>query len=260
MGSIEPPFGYGTTCKYDTTFIVKVNYSGCYNLRVETHVISENDWLIALDKPAGLIVHSDGRTKEPALVDRLLARWPSLVDVGEPWLSPQGESIARPGIVHRLDRTTSGVMIVAKTREAWEYLRAEFKARNVDKKYLALVQGRLEGEGRISAEIDKGGNPKRWFAKDCPPDAKRAAITDWKARESRDAVTLVEAMPRTGRTHQLRVHFAHIGHPIVGDPIYGAGQPTHGFDRVMLHASSIALKLPDDTRATYTAPTPPGFK
>lgn len=218
-------------------------------------MIAENEWLIALDKPAGLIVHSDGRTEEPTLAEWLLERWAQLEGVGEPWLSPQGESVPRPGIVHRLDRTTSGIMIVAKTQEAWEYLRAEFKARRVEKRYLALVRGVLEGEGRISAEIDKGGNPKRWFAKDCPEDSKRAAITDWKSLEMREGMTLVAAMPRTGRTHQLRVHFAHIGHPIVGDPIYGAGMPDT-FDRVMLHAHIIALSLPDGMRASYRAPAP----
>lgn len=226
---------------------------------MEPRIIEENELLIALDKPAGLIVHSDGRTDEPTLVDWLLERWPQLKDVGEPWLSPQGESIPRPGIVHRLDRTTSGVMIVAKTEEAWEYLRAEFRARRVEKKYLALVHGKLEGEGRISAEIDKGGNPKKWFAKECPPDSKRAAITDWKSLEVRDGMTLIEAMPRTGRTHQLRVHLAHIGHPIVGDAIYAAGMPTHGFDRVMLHAHSLALTLPSGVRLMFEAPPPAAF-
>jgi 23S rRNA pseudouridine1911/1915/1917 synthase len=225
---------------------------------MEPRIIAENEWLIAIDKPAGLIVHSDGRTEESTLVDWLVARWPALVDVGEPWLSPQGESIARPGIVHRLDRTTSGVMLIAKTQDAWEYLRAEFKARRVEKKYLALVHGALEGEGRISAEIDKGGTPKKWFAKDCPPDSKRAAITDWKSLEVRENVTLVEAKPRTGRTHQLRVHFAHIGHPIVGDHLYGAGL-SDGFERVMLHACSISVNLPEGS-AEYSAPTPIEFE
>lgn len=234
------------------------NTLGCYNPQMEPRLIAENEWLIALDKPAGRIVHSDGRTEEPTLVDWLLANWPQLKDVGEPWLSPQGESIVRPGIVHRLDRTTSGVMIVAKTQEAWDFMRAEFKARRVEKKYLALVHGILEGEGRISAEIDKGGTPKKWFAKDCSPDSKRAAITDWKSIEVRIETTLIEAMPRTGRTHQLRVHLAHIGHPIVGDHIYGAGLPTHGFNRVMLHAHSIALNLPE-ARVEYTASAPNEF-
>jgi 23S rRNA pseudouridine1911/1915/1917 synthase len=226
---------------------------------MDIRVIAENQWLIAVDKPAGLIVHSDGRTVEPTLADWLLERWPQLKDVGEPWLSPQGESIPRPGIVHRLDRTTSGIMIVAKTQEAWEHVRAEFKARRVEKTYRALLHGRLEGGGRISAEIDKGGTPKRWFAKDCPPDSKRAAITDWRTLEVRDEVTLVEAMPRTGRTHQLRVHFAHIGHPLVGDHLYANGLPTRGFARPMLHAHSISFVVPQGERVTYEAEVPHEF-
>lgn len=230
-----------------------------YAALMEPHVLAENEWLIAIDKPVGLIVHSDGRTEEPTVTDWLLERWPQVKDVGEAWLSPQGESVARPGIVHRLDRTTSGVMVVAKTEEAWNYLRAEFKARKVEKKYLALVHGYLAGEGRISAEIDKGGMPKKWFAKDCASDSKRAAITDWKALEEREGMTLIEAMPRTGRTHQLRVHFAHIGHPIIGDHIYAEEKSTLGYARVMLHAQSIALTLPSGQREKYVARVPEEF-
>jgi 23S rRNA pseudouridine1911/1915/1917 synthase len=222
--------------------------------------LAENEWIIAVDKPVGLIVHSDGRTIEPTLVDWLLERWPQLKDVGEPWLSPQGESTPRPGIVHRLDRTTSGVMIIAKTQEAWEYLRAEFKARHVEKKYRALVHGVMkEGFGRIVAEIDKGGTPKRWFAKDTDEADVRAAITDWKVLERRDDTTYIEAMPKTGRTHQLRVHLAHMGHPIVGDHIYAEVKPDLGFGRVMLHAYSISLTLPSGERVTYESPVPEGF-
>lgn len=232
----------------------------CYNPRVEPRIVAENEWLIAVDKPTGLIVHSDGRTEEPTLVDWLLTKWPHLKDVGEPWISPQGESIARPGIVHRLDRTTSGVMIVAKTQEAWEYLRGEFKARRVEKTYRALVHDILEkNSGRIVAEIDKGGTPKRWFAKDTTEDDVRAAITDWRVLERRDGTTYLEAMPRTGRTHQLRVHFAHIGHGIVGDHIYAEGKPDFGFGRVMLHAYSISLRLSSGEQVTYTSPVPQGF-
>jgi 23S rRNA pseudouridine1911/1915/1917 synthase len=223
---------------------------------VEPSLLAENEWLIAADKPMGLIVHSDGRTEEPTFVDWLLAKWPELKDVGEPWFSPQGESIARPGIVHRLDRTTSGVMIVAKTQEAWEYLRAEFKARRVEKRYRALVHGAMEKDsGRIVAEIDKGGTPKKWFAKDTDESDVRAAITDWKVLERREGTTYIEAMPKTGRTHQLRVHLAHIGHAIVGDPLYGGPAS----DRLMLHAHSISLTLPSRERVTYESPVPGGF-
>jgi len=232
-----------------------VKRRNCYNPRVEPRIITENEWLIVLDKPAGLIVHSDGRTVEPSLADWLLTKWPALTGVGEAWLSPQGESIPRPGIVHRLDRTTSGVMIVAKTQEAWEYLRGEFKARRVEKIYRTLVHGFMEQQsGRIVAEIDKGGTPKRWFAKDTDESDVRAAITDWKILERRDGLTYIEAMPRTGRTHQLRVHFAHIGHSIVGDHIYAEGKPDFGFKRVMLHAYSISFALPDGEKVSYTAP------
>jgi len=152
-------------------------------------------------------------------------------------------------------------MIVAKTQDAWEYLRAEFKARRVGKTYRALVHGVMdEDSGRIVAEIDKGGTPKKWFAKDTDESDIRAAITDWKVLERREDVTYIEAMPKTGRTHQLRVHFAHIGHPILGDHLYAEGKPDLGFGRVMLHAHSISLALPSGERVTYIAPLSHDFK
>ncbi|MFZ2719546.1 MAG: pseudouridine synthase, partial [Minisyncoccia bacterium] len=148
---------------------------------LEPRLIAENEWLIAIDKPAGLIVHSDGRTEESSVAEWLLGKWPELRDVGEPWLSPQGEIVLRPGLVQRLDRTTSGVMIVAKTPEAYTHFKKKFKERRVEKTYHAFVYGHpADDAGRIVAEIDKGGIPKRWFAKDTTEDDVRAAITDWK--------------------------------------------------------------------------------
>ena len=233
---------------------------------MEPKVIAENEWHIAIDKPAGLIVHSDGRTIEPSVADWLLAQWPELKDVGEPWLSPQGETTLRPGIVHRLDRTTSGVMIVAKTQGAYQYLKGEFKARRVEKTYHTFVYGHPQADaGRIVAEIDKGGTPKKWFAKDTVEGDVRAAITDWRVlkrmqAEKGEAVSLLEAKPRTGRTHQIRVHLAHIGHPIVADHLYASDRaPLLGFTRPALHAYSISLALSSAERVEYIASEPPDF-
>lgn len=233
---------------------------------LEPRLIAENEFLLALDKPAGLIVHSDGRTVEPSMADWVLQNYPLLRDVGEPWISPQGEIIIRPGLVQRLDRTTSGVMIVAKTAEAYTYFKDEFKERHVEKTYHAFAYGHPTADaGRIVAEIDKGGVPKKWFAKDCDEDDARAAITDWKVlerlrAEDEEAVSLLEAKPRTGRTHQIRVHLAHIGHPIVADHIYAANRaPLLGFARPALHSSSISLSLPTGERVTYTAPASEDF-
>ncbi len=229
---------------------------------VMPRVISETDDLLVLDKPAGLIVHSDGRTKEPSVAEWILDNYPKLRDVGEPWISPQGEKILLPGIVHRLDRTTSGVLLIAKTQEMYEYLKQQFKERKIEKYYLAYVWGHMEAEeGEIVAEIMRSSTPpKKWYARPCERTDKRAAITKWKLLEKREIegepVSYIEAQPLTGRTHQIRVHFASIGHPIVGDPLYGDREAK---GRVCLHASRITLTLPNGQKATFEAPSPTDF-
>lgn len=234
---------------------------------LEPRILGENEWLIAIDKPAGLIVHCDGRTVESSVADWLLEKYPTLNEVGEPWISPQGDIVLRPGLVQRLDRTTSGVMIVAMTPAAYTYFKKEFKERRVEKTYHAFVYGHpAKDAGRIVAEIDKGGTPKKWFAKDTTEDDVRAAITDWKvlkrfSAEGEEAVSLIEVKPATGRTHQLRVHLAHIGHPIVADHLYaGERAPLLGFTRPALHAFQISLTLPSGKGVTYEAPYPEDFE
>lgn len=232
-----------------------------------SRVIAENEYLVALDKPAGLIVHSDGRTIEPSVAEWLAAQYPALQKVGEPWVSPQGESVRICGLIHRLDRSTSGVLVAAKTQAVFDHLRAEFKARRVEKSYRALVYGHLaDDSGRIVAEIARSATPpKHWYAKPCDATHIRAAITEWRviARgTSADGVpyTYLDIHPQTGRTHQIRVHLASIGHPIVGDYLYAPDRaPILGFRRPALHAHSIAFALPDGERATYEAPVPEDF-
>lgn len=228
-------------------------------------VIAETSDLLVLNKPAGLIVHSDGRTVEPSVAEWVAEKYPALVSVGEPWMSPQGESVRVCGIVHRLDRTTSGVLLVAKTQEMFSYLKGEFKARRVEKTYHALVYGNVEGEsGRIVAEIARTGTvPKRWYAKPRDENHPRAAITDWRVLRRFETggkpVTYLELSPKTGRTHQLRVHLASIGHPIIADHLYAPDKPAlFGFTRPALHAYSISVILKCE-RKTFVAPVPAGF-
>ncbi len=225
-------------------------------------IIAETGDLLVLNKPAGLIVHSDGRTAEPSVADWILEKYPKLVDVGESWTSPQGEVIPLCGIVHRLDRGTSGVLLVAKTNEMYAYLKTEFKERRVEKVYRAFVYGQMEqAEGRIVAEIARTSEPpKKWYAKPCDESDIRAAITDWKLLENLpEDAAYIEVHPRTGRTHQIRVHLASIGHPIVADHLYAEGK-AHilGFQRPALHAYSISVVL-DGKKATFIAPLPPDF-
>ena len=161
------------------------------------------------------------------------------------------------GLVHRLDRGTSGVVLAAKNQEAFEYLKQQFKERNVEKKYLALVLGvPQEKEGTIVAEIMRSNEPpKRWYSRPCEASDPRAAVTDWKVLRARGATSVLEVTPKTGRTHQIRVHLASIGHPILGDTRYGGTDAA----RIMLHAEGISLTLPDGERAAYQAPPPKDF-
>lgn len=224
-------------------------------------VLAETDGLLVLNKPAGLIVHSDGRTQEPSVAQWILQHYPALAVVGEPWVSPQGEVIPLPGIVHRLDRTTSGVLLIAKTQEMYTYLKNEFKERRVEKIYRAYVYGHMESkEGEIVAEICRSSvPPKTWYARPCEIDDKRAAITGWKLLGIYGDVSYIELYPKTGRTHQIRVHLASIGHAILGDHIYAADKPLLlGFTRPALHAYSISVLL-DGVRRTFTAPVPADF-
>ena len=234
----------------------------------DIRIIAETEELLVLNKPAGLIVHSDGRTQEPSLADWIRERFPALETVGEPWISPQGERVPLPGIVHRLDRTTSGVMLIAKTPEVYTYLKNEFKERRIEKTYRAIVYGHMgAAEGKIVAEIMRSSEPPRkWYARPCEESDKRAAITEWKLLkhltdpETGEPASYVEMYPRTGRTHQIRVHFASIGHPLVADHLYARERlPILGFKRPALHAYSISIVL-NGKKETFTAVLPADFE
>ncbi|MBM3261574.1 RNA pseudouridine synthase [Candidatus Kaiserbacteria bacterium] len=230
--------------------------------------IAQTQELLAINKPAGLIVHSDGRTVEPSLADWIVERYPALRDVGEPWVSPQGEVVSVCGLVHRLDRTTSGVIIAAKTSDAFEKMRQAFKERRVEKTYRAFVYGHLEAdeEGTIVAEIARTRElPRRWYAIARESDHVRAAITQWRVLArfidpaSGEPVSYVEAHPLTGRTHQIRVHFASIGHPLVGDHLYAPERASLlSFSRPALHAYRMSFAM-NESQEEFIAPLPEDF-
>ena len=206
-------------------------------------IVHEDDWLLVIDKPPGLVVHPAPGHSGRTLVDLLGER------------AAGGPDPARPGIVHRLDKDTSGLMIVARSEEAHRALAAQVAAREVDRIYLALVEGRLRSrEGTIDAPIGRSHrDPSRMAV---AGRAQRAARTHFKVLEQLPADTLAEVRLETGRTHQIRAHFAAIDHPVAGDPTYGtAGR--HGLDRQFLHSHRLAFRHPGSgEEATFTSPLP----
>ena len=229
-------------------------------------IIAETKDILIINKPAGLIVHSDGRTVEPSLAEWIGADYPELVHVGAPWVSPQGQSVSICGLVHRLDRTTSGVIVAAKKQEMFDYLKNEFKERRVEKTYRAFVYGHVENEeGRIVAEIMRDTAAHRWYSRVCSEYNKRAAVTNWRVLAqltdpvSGESASYLELRPETGRTHQIRVHLASIGHPLIADHVYASDRKSIlGFTHPALHAYEISF-LVEGIRKIFSAPLPNDF-
>jgi 23S rRNA pseudouridine1911/1915/1917 synthase len=203
-------------------------------------VVYEDDDLLIVDKPAGLVVHPSPGHSAGTLVNALLGR----AD-GERYGGIAG--VQRPGIVHRLDRDTSGLLMVARHDRAQASLMAQLKARRVKKTYLALVHGGVSAAvGRIEAPI--GRDPKHRTRMAVVPDG-RPSVTGYRVRERLQGWTLLEVDLVTGRTHQIRVHLDAIGHPVAGDPVYGTGTSRRGPDglgRLFLHAWRLELASPGD--------------
>ena len=211
---------------------------------IPLQVLYEDASVVAIDKPAGMVVHAGAGVHSGTLVNALLHRFEQLSGVG-------GE--IRPGIVHRLDRFTSGVLLVAKTDAAHRNLAAQFSSRQVEKVYLALVQGKAKHEsGRIERPISR--DPVRRTRMTARLAEGRAAWSEYRVRRRFATYTLLEVRIGTGRTHQIRVHLASIGHPVVGDTLYGAqAQPSLG--RFFLHAHRIRFRSPA-TAAEVTVESP----
>lgn len=219
-------------------------------------VLHEDPLLVALDKPAGLSMHPLQPGETGTLANAVIARYPDIVGA-----SPEERC---PGLVHRLDRETSGVVLWARTLPAFDHLRAQFAAKTVVKKYYALVDGIVEGQGEL--EVPLAHDPKnasRMVAMPYPADAEefkaRPALTRYKALGTGDNATLVEVEIPTGVMHQIRAHFAFVGHPVVGDALYG-GRALEGIGRHCLHAASIGFLHPDGSGPrTHVSPLPADF-
>ena len=211
-------------------------------------VLFENADVLVVNKPAGMVVHPSPGHSSGTLVHAALAHAPEMAGVG-------GKH--RPGVVHRLDKDTSGVIILAKNDAAHQFLQAQFKARTTHKVYLAIVDGAPPTPtGRIEAPIDRDpAHRKRMRV--ATPGKGRAAVTEYRTVEAFLHHTLIEARPLTGRTHQIRVHLAFVGCPVVADPLYGRRRPSLPIARHALHAYSLTIRLPgEDAPRTFTAPLP----
>jgi 23S rRNA pseudouridine1911/1915/1917 synthase len=212
-------------------------------------VVYEDDDLLIVDKPAGLVVHPAAGHQSGTLVNALLARGTEYGGIA---------GVQRPGIVHRLDRDTSGLLMVAKDDRAQASLMSQLKARGIKKTYLGLVQGSVAATtGRVEAPI--GRDPVHRTRMAVVPDG-RPSVTGYRVRERLGGWTLLELDLVTGRTHQIRVHLAAIGHPLAGDPIYGNGTSRRGPEgttRLFLHSWRIELLSPTDGHLIRaTAPLP----
>lgn len=209
-------------------------------------VLYEDPAVIAIDKPAGLTVHAGAGAPSGTLANRLVHHFQTLSQVG-------GE--LRPGIVHRLDKDTSGVLLVARTDAAHRHLAAQFASRSVEKTYLALVKGVVRADsGKITKPIAR--DPVHRTRMTARLASGRAALTEYRVRERLDGFTLLEIRIGTGRTHQIRVHMADMGHPVAGDKLYGGGKTAS--PRMFLHAARIGFTSPaTGERVSVEAPLPP---
>lgn len=211
-------------------------------------VLYEDDAVIGINKRAGMVVHAGAGNHSGTLVNALLHRFGAL--------SAEGGDL-RPGIVHRLDKETSGVLVVARTDQAHRNLAEQFQSRTVEKIYLALVHGIVTADtGTIDKPITR--DPVRRTRMTCKLATGRHALTHWKVLRRFSKHTLLEVKIGTGRTHQIRVHLSSLGHPIVGDPLYGAPVSKILPDRFFLHAARLSFVSPaNGTPVTLEAPLPP---
>lgn len=226
-------------------------------------IIHEDGDFLVVDKPAGLVVHPDGRTNEKTLVDWILNNRPEIKGVGEPLTLTNGKIIERPGIVHRIDRETSGVLVIAKNQKAFLHLKNQFKENTVSKKYNAFVYGEMKEEkGIIERPIGRSSKDFRlWSAGRGAKGKIREAQTEYIVLKKTPEWSFLEISPKTGRTHQIRVHLKAINHPIVCDKLYAPKQDCIlGFERAALHAGSVAFRGMNGEELYFEAPLPEDFE
>jgi len=225
---------------------------------IQLKIIFENNDLLVVDKPAGVVVFPEGQTKENTLIEALTEKYPELKSVGE---------APRYGIVHRLDKDTSGVLLVAKSSEALIFLQKQFKNREVEKKYICLVEGTVkDNKGEIKTLIGRAPGDKRkqkvYLPGDPNSEGKREAITEYKVLERFKNYTLLEVEIKTGRRHQIRCHFSYLQHPVAGDKLYAFknSRAPDGLTRQFLHSAYLKIQLPSGEKKEFLSELPEDLK
>ena len=222
--------------------------SGLVGEEIPLDILFENDDLLVVNKAAGMVVHPAAGHDSGTLVNAVLGHDPEIEGIG-------GEE--RPGVVHRLDKETSGLILLAKNDRAHRWLQDQFRLREVEKTYLALVDGaQPTPSGRVEAPIGRDPSHRKKMAI-MPPGKGREAVSEYVTLESFKEHTLLEFHPLTGRTHQIRLHCMFLGCPIVGDKVYGRRKPSIELERHFLHAARLKIVLPGEKDArTFEAPLP----
>lgn len=237
----------------------------------EPTILFEDNDVIVINKPEGWMVHGDGKSEGvPVVVEWFLRRLPAAAGVGEPGYSVKGELLDRSGIVHRLDRETSGVLILAKNQDAYQFLKQQFKDRKVVKEYRAFVYGRIHDRwGTINRPIGRSTKDHRLrsamkgakgMMRDAITDLERIGVGEYEG----ESFSYLKLTPKTGRTHQLRVHMRAIDRPIVNDEMYAphaiSKSNNLGLARMALHAHVLELTLPSGQVERFIAPVPQAFE
>lgn len=228
---------------------------------MEIPILYEDADIVAINKPVGIMSHPDGHSADETVSDWFAAHYPASKDVGEEQTLVNGTVITRPGIVHRLDRDTSGIMILAKTPEAHAFYKQAFQEHEMHKTYLAFVYGNFKEDKKGMIDLAIGRSRKDFRLRSAQRLAKgkmRDALTRWEVIGETPTHSMLTVEPLTGRTHQIRVHLKAVHHPIVGDPLYAPNHPADlGFNRLGLHAFRLEFPLQSGEKLTITAPLTP---
>jgi 23S rRNA pseudouridine1911/1915/1917 synthase len=229
-------------------------------------VIFENDDVMVINKPQGMVVHPANGNWSGTLVNALVGRWgkefeDSFLPEDDDQPDQPQPGVSRPGIVHRLDKDTSGVLIVAKNPRSLEFLAKQFRNRQAHKRYLAILRGAPKAsEGSIDTFLARDPAERKRFAVS-PKGEGKHALTDYSVLERFEGYCLMEFRPHTGRTHQLRAHAKHLRCPILGDPVYASPDPRFPGATLMLHAAELCITLPGESEPRlFTSPLPERFE